>query len=197
MVRDWRYQSSASSSRPPGLGGHAELVVNDRDVPAGPSGFGLVLQVGQGVPVGLPGPVRLPGVLLPGGLADGGVQPQAPGGGLRGWRVLARADGGVQDPVGPGARFPAQATGIPVRVQGPDDTAGVGPGLPVQGGARPIEAVPPPTAEDRPGNGLRIKSAGTTARAVPAKAATSGLSCSKSRSPRHCQSWPRCTARYG
>ena len=74
MVRDWRYQSSVHEP-PPVLGGHAELVVDDGNAGMGPVGFGLVLQVGQDLPVGLPGLVQFPGAPLQVGLAEGGVQP--------------------------------------------------------------------------------------------------------------------------
>ena len=65
MVRDFAVPVLGLVQPPAVLGGHAELVVDDGDAVAGPFGFGLVLQVGEGLPVGLLGLVRLPGVPLP------------------------------------------------------------------------------------------------------------------------------------
>jgi hypothetical protein len=76
MVRVSRYPVLGLVQPPAVLGGHAELVVAGGDVAANRCGFGLVLQVGQGPAVGQRGLVRLPCVLLPGGLSDGGAQPQ-------------------------------------------------------------------------------------------------------------------------
>ena len=66
----------------------------------------------DGLSGSLGAPHRLPSVLLPGGLRDGGMQPQRAGGF---GRVLARCSGSVQDAVGPGGGFLAEAAGLPVR----------------------------------------------------------------------------------
>ena len=68
-------------------------------------------------------------------------------------RGLAGAGGGVQDAVGPGVGFLAQAAGVPVRIQRPDNTVGVVPGLVVQGVAEHRAQGPPLQPDEGVGEG--------------------------------------------
>ena len=120
---------------------------------AGPVGFGLGLQRrrGSGGRSARPGPAaRRPSAGWPAGRW---CRATATWRRLSGRWGLAGACGGGQDTVGPGGGFLAQAAGVPVRIQRPDDACSVVPGVVVQGVAEHRAQGPPLQPDDGVGEG--------------------------------------------